>query len=96
VKKNDFHFANDVTKPALGSKTVVPSDTSGAEIYAGEYARSLMVFSAGTVCFTGVDGADDTWTFGASMPYPQMIPVAVVNVKAAGTSVSAGDIKALR
>ena len=86
--------SNDAAKPGLGSVTVTPSDAD--EIYPGDVARSLAVFSAGDVCFVGADGATDTWTFTSSMSFPQLIPVAVAKVKATGTTVAAGDIKAIR
>lgn len=94
MKNAAFHEENDATKPGLGSKTVVPSDT--VDIYEGEYARELVVFSEGDVCFVGADGVEDTWTFTADMGYPQRINVAVTKVKATGTDVTAGDIKAIR
>lgn len=94
MKTGAFHQQNDATKPGLGSKTVVPSDT--ADIYDGEYSRELVVFALGAVCFVGVDGAEDTWTFTSDMSYPQRVEVAMSKVKATGTTVTAGNIKAIR
>ncbi|WP_439624081.1 spike base protein, RCAP_Rcc01079 family [Gemmata sp.] len=94
MKTGLFHESTETTAPGYGSKTVVPSDTD--PIYVGEYARELVVFSAGAVCFVGADGATDTWTFTSGMGYPQRINIAVTKVKATGTTVIAGDIKAIR
>lgn len=93
MTKSEFN-AQDATKVGYGSKTVVPSDS--ADVYDGEFTRALVVFSDGDVAFVGADGAADTWTFTASMSFPQLIPVAVSKVKATGTTVGAGDIKAIR
>lgn len=84
--------------PARGSFTVVPTDTVGAyftEDNVTAVARQLIVFSAGTVKFRSADGVDDTWTIGAGAAFPVAIRIAVVQVYATGTSVTAGDIKAL-
>lgn len=86
--------AEDPTRPGLGSKTVEPSDA--ADVWEGEYARQLVVFAEGAVCFVGADGVTDTWTFTSDMGYPQVIPVAVSKVKSTGTTVGAGNIKAVR
>ncbi len=82
---------NNVTSPGFGSATVVPSDS----VDLPQLARALAVFGAGTVTFTGADGVDDTWTFTSTTGFPQMIPVAVSRVKATGTTVAAGNIKAI-
>lgn len=94
MKATACEATTDPTKPGMGSKTVTYSDT--ADIYDGEYARQLVVFSDGDVAFVGADDAVDTWTFTAAMVFPQVIPVLVKRVKFTGTTVSAGDIKAIR
>lgn len=94
MKTQEFLSTPDAAKPGTGSTTVTPSDS--ADIYTGEFARELVVFSAGAVCFVGADGATDTWTFTSGMSYPQRINVAVSKVKSTGTTVTAGDIKAIR
>lgn len=91
---NSYREKTDPTAPGRGSKTVVPSDT--ADIWTGEVAVQLQVFSDGAVCFVGSDGVEDTWTFTEDMSYPQVIPIAVMRVKTTGTTVTAGDIKAIR
>lgn len=80
--------------PGMGSKTVVPSDT--VAIWTGEYARRLEVFADGTVTFIGADGVTDSRTFTTDMSYPQVIDIAVTHVKATGTTVTSGNIKAVR
>jgi hypothetical protein len=96
MRIGECHNSRDSTSPGLGSKTVTPSDTATDEIWPGEVARQLVVFSAGDVCFVGIDGETDTWTFTEDMSYPQTIDVFVKRVKATGTDVTAGDIKAIR
>jgi len=91
---NTLLHSPGATKPGIGSKTVTPSDT--AEVYTGDFARQLVVFAAGAVCFVGADGVEDTWTFTEDMAYPQRVEVAVSKVKATGTTVAAGNIKAIR
>lgn len=75
-----------------GSATVTYHD---ANLYAGgKVAHALVVFEAGDVTFTGADGADDTWAVpSGTLPY--LIPVATVRVKATGTTVPAGKVKAI-
>jgi hypothetical protein len=94
MKTGLFHESTETTAPGYGSKTVVPSDTE--PIYAEEYSRWLVVFSAGAVSFVGADGATDTWTLTGGMSYPQRIHIAMSKVLATGTTVAAGDIKAVR
>lgn len=81
---------SDLT-PGLGSAVVVPSDS----IDLPEIARRILVFSAGTITFTGWDNADDTYTYSSSMSFPQTIPVLVRRVKVTGTTIVAGDIHAI-
>jgi hypothetical protein len=94
MRIGECHTSRDSTSPGLVSKTVTPSDT--ADIWTDEVARQLVVFSAGDVCFVGIDGETDTWTFTEDMSYPQTIDVFVKRVKDTGTDVTAGDIKAIR
>lgn len=94
MTRQPYWFQFDTTSPGQGSKTVVPSDAD--EIYPGEYARQLLVFAAGDVVIVGADGAEDTWTFTSDMSFPQPIDVAASKVKSTGTTVAAGNIKALR
>lgn len=94
MKLNSYREKTDPTAPGRGSKTVVPSDTD--DIWTGEVAVQLKVFSDGAVCFIGSDGVEDTWTFTTDMSYPQVIDVAVLKVKSTGTTVTAGGIKAIR
>lgn len=85
--------------PARGSFTVTPTDVAAAYFTEeGEtaVARSLLVFASGTVHFLGADGVEDTWTLGASVSYPFLIPVAIKQVFATGTTVGAGSIKGLK
>ena len=93
----DFLFcrSRDATAPGAGSQTVVPSDT--ASVFAGEYARMLVIFGAGAICFVAADGVSDTWTFTSSMSYPQYVfGIAIDKVMSTGTSVAAGNIKAIK
>jgi hypothetical protein len=105
MKLSTFNALRDNTAEATGcgSFTVTYTDTAGAYFTEGsgvlaEYAvaRQLVVFSAGDVHFLGADGVEDTWTIGGGSAFPVVIPVAVLQVFATGTSVAAGDIKGIR
>ncbi len=99
MRLSDFQAlsTSDAVGPGTGSATVVPSNTVNFVNAGGEalVARRLEVFSDGTVSFVGCDGVTDTRTFTSSMSYPQIILVATIRVNATGTSVTAGNIKAI-
>lgn len=57
-------------------------------------AKGLMVFAAGTVKFTTVDGVVDTWTI-PSGALPFHIPVAISIIWDTGTSVADSDLRVL-
>lgn len=73
--------------PAVGSQPITPANTDLAEPI-----RSLVVFTAGDVRFTAVDGSEDTWTI-PSGAVPYLIPVAMKRVWLTGTT--AGGLKGL-
>jgi hypothetical protein len=85
----DFFFRRRPESPGQGSRAVTPSDTADLD----PPAMSLYVTTAGDVCFVGADGQEDTWAVPANF----IIPVAVKQVKATGTTGGAGatGIKAI-
>ena len=64
--------------PGNGSFLVTKSDTT---TYTTDLILALYVTGAGTVCFVGADGVEDTWT----VPDNFIIPVAMTMVKSTGT-----------
>jgi hypothetical protein len=73
-----------------GSMSVVLDGVRSADdVFIG-----LMVFAAGDVKFTGIDGKDDTWTI-PSGALPFLIPIATNKVWTTGTTVAASNIKGI-
>ena len=66
---------------ATGSITVTPHDTNELS----EVIRALVVFSAGSVKFTCLDGTVDTWTL-PEVGLPYILPIAIRKVWATGTT----------
>ena len=81
----------------MGSSTPTRSDSANFTDGSGNaiVARQLLVFAAGDVKFRGLDGVDDTYTFGASVSYPQTINVFTIRLWSTGTTVAAGSVKAI-
>lgn len=56
--------------------------------------HGVMVFAAGDVKFTSIDGVTDTWTIPAS-PLPFHIPVAISIIWDTGTTVADANLRVL-
>jgi hypothetical protein len=76
----NFFYSLKPDSPGAGVVAVTPADADVAEPF-----RSLVVFGAGDVKFTALDGSSDTWTI-PSGAVPFVVPVAVKRVWATGTT----------
>ena len=77
----------------LSARTYQPTQHDTNEL-AHVAAKGVMVFAAGAVKFTTVDGVVDTWTI-PSGALPFHIPVAIKIIWDTGTTVADADLRVL-